>query len=373
MKPSRFIERIFDLATIYLRRGPAGKLIAWGVALLTAGPLITASINFRTASEDGGYVSGTIRTTDPEWWVNVVCVGTGLILIAAGLYLIFNTHREQRRKLLVAIELRGLSQTADTTIQSAIPSLAIGRRDSIFIDVRQLVQGTVTQKQEAVDCINLIPARLRQLKDGRDREDLSIYAGGLAPVPLLFLAGNLIAAESEVQWLDWDRTKARWVSPNEGTDLSKLLPINYEELYEEVALAFSISYPINLLEINKAFPNTKVLELKIENPAPGLVISEIAIQRLTQDFMNCIAKLQSKRASKIHLILAAPSVLSFRLGSCYAGRNMPELIIYQYQQAQKESPYPWGIRMPNSEVNSGRLVIHPASQNEHSMKDKYIS
>lgn len=361
MKLSRFIDRAFDLATIYLRRSPAGGLIASGVTLLTAGPMVVANINFRTTSDDGSYISGTIRTADPEWWATFFCVTAGIILIAAGLYIIFNTYRDQQRKLLVAIELRGLSQTADTTVQSAIPSLAVGRRESIFIDVRQMVQGTAKQKQEAVTSINLIPSRLKQIKDGRDREDLSVYAGGLAPVPLLFLAGNLIAAESEIHWLDWDRKTARWVSPKEGTDLPDLLPINYEEKYEEVALAFSVSYPINSVELKKAFPDIKVLDLKLENPVPGLVISENSIQRLTQDFMSCIAKLQGKGTSRIHLILAAPSVLSFRLGSCYAGRNMPELIIYQYQQAQKETPYPWGIRMPNSEESDGRLVIQSAS------------
>ena len=28
----------------------------------------------------------------------------------------------------------------------------------------------------------------------------------------------------------------------------------------------------------------------------------------------------------------------------------------QYQKAQKENPYPWGIRMPNSESNKGEFI-----------------
>lgn len=357
MKSARLMDRIFDLATLYFRKTPAGLLLGSGVTLMLGGPWLAAKLVFRKESADGSYIAGEINTAEAEWWVNAACLGIGALLIAVGLYFAWITFQEQRRKLVIALELRGLSQTADSPLQSAIPSLALGRRESIFIDVRHLVQGTTTQKQEAVSAVNLIPIRLKQLKDGRDREDLSVYAGGLAPVPLLFLTGNLLAAESKVHWFDWDRKTSMWVSPDEGTDLTDTLPVNYEPAYQDVVLAFSVSYPIDRLELTASFPGIPIVELKIENSVPGLVISEASIQKFMQDFMSTITTLKSKGTKKIHLILAAPSILSIRLGSCYAGRNMPELIIYQYQQAQKGNPYPWGIHMPNSEVNYGELII----------------
>lgn len=365
MKSARLMDRIFDLATLYFRRSPAGLLLSAGVTLMLSGPWLTAKLVFRKGSADGSYIAGEINTTEAEWWINAACLGVGALLIAVGLYFAWITFQEQRRKLVIALELRGLSQTADSPLQNAIPSLALGRRDPILIDVRQLVQGTTAQKQEAVNAVNLIPIRLKQLKDGKDRDDLSVYAGGLAPVPLLFLTGNLLAAESKIHWLEWNRKTSMWVSPDEGTDLPDSLPVNYEPACQDVVLAFSISYPIDRLELAAAFPGTHIVDLKIENPVPGLVVSETSIQRLMQDFMNSIATLKSKGTKRIHLILAAPSILSFRLGSCYAGRNMPELIVYQYQQAQKENPYPWGIRMPNSETNHGELVARQIAQEKN--------
>lgn len=351
------MDRIFDLAILYIRRSPTGLLLSSGVALMLGGPWLAAKLVFRKESADGSYIMGEINTTETEWWVNSACLGIGVLLIAVGLCFAWITFQEQRRKLIVALELRGLSQTVDIPLQSGIPSLSLGRKEVIFIDVRQLIQGTTEQKLEAVNTVNLIPVRLKQLKDGRDRDDLTVYAGGLAPVPLLFLTGNLLAAESKVNWLDWNRATSMWVSPDEGTDLAESLPVNYESVYEEVVLAFSVSYPIDRLELITAFPGFSVVELKIENAIPGLVISTASIQKLMQDFMGCIATLKSRGATKIHLVLAAPSVLSLRLGSCYAGRNMPELVIYQYQQAHKENPYPWGIQMPNSETNRGELIV----------------
>ena len=362
MKSARLMDRVFDLFTLYFRRTPAGLLLSAGVTLMLGGPWLAAKLVFRKESADGSFIAGEIITTEAEWWVDAACLGAGALLIAVGSYFAWITFQEQRRKLLIALELRGLSQTADSPLQSAIPSLALGRRETIFIDVRQLIQGTTAQKQEAVSHVNLIPIRLKQLKDGRDREDLSVYAGGLAPVPLLFLTGNLLAAESKIHWLDWNRKTSKWASPDEGVDLTDSLPINYEPVYQDVTLAFSVSYPIDRSELETAFPETNIVELKIESPAPGIVISETSIQRFMQDFMNCIATLKAKGAKRVHLILAAPSILSIRLGSCYAGRNMPELIIYQYQQAQKKNPYPWGVRMPNSETNHGELLIRQALQ-----------
>lgn len=328
---------------------------------MLGGPLLAAKFVFRKESADGSYIIGEVNTTNAEWWVDATCLSLGVLLVGLGLYFALITFLEQRRKLVIALELRGLSQTIDCPLQSAIPPLTIGRREVMLIDVRQQVQGSIAQKQEAVSAVNLIPIRLKQLKDGRDRDDLTLYAGGLAPVPLLFLTGNLLAAESKINWLDWDRKSSVWMSPDAGIDIDGTLPVNYAPLYRDVVMAVSISYPIDGQELSLAFPDTPIVELKIQNAVPGLVLSERSIQKLMQDFMNSIATLKSKGAKRIHLILAAPSVLSIRLGSCYAARNMPELIIYQYQQAQTKTPYPWGIRVPNSEINAGELVIPSAS------------
>ena len=88
---------------------------------MLGGPWLAAKLIFRKESADGSYIAGEINTTETEWWVNAVCLGVGVLLIAVGLYFAWITFQDQRRKLLIAIELRGLSQTADSPLQSAIP------------------------------------------------------------------------------------------------------------------------------------------------------------------------------------------------------------------------------------------------------------
>ncbi|HLP66409.1 MAG TPA: SAVED domain-containing protein, partial [Rhizobium sp.] len=47
----------------------------------------------------------------------------------------------------------------------------------------------------------------------------------------------------------------------------------------------------------------------------------------------------------IHLILAAQNSVAFNLGRRYDKRNLPGVIVYQYE-ANSEKKYPWGVRMP---------------------------
>jgi hypothetical protein len=357
MKISPLMERFLNILELYFRRSPAGTLLSIGALLMLGGPPLAFKFVFSKKNHEGEFISGEIASTDTEWWINTTCLGVGAILVFIGLYFSWVLFNDQRRNRVVAIEVRGLNQTIDTPLVNAIPRRILGVRDSILIDVRDLVEGTDQQKKKAVDAVNNLPQLLVQKKNGRDRSDLIVYAGGLAPVPLLFLTGTLLASESTINWLDWDRKKLDWVPPSSGIDLPSLLPAETTPTRStEAVLVASISYPVDLNEVAKSFPEKYIVEVKLEEAYPGLVVSDTSIQLIMQQFMQTIVSLQRSGIKKIHLVLAAPSVLSLRLGTSYAGRNMPTLIVYQYQRGQEENPYPWGVKMPTSEILSGEFI-----------------
>lgn len=357
MKFNKLLNRILDIFELYVRKSPAGTLISFGVILMATSQNLDFTLNFGTRSTEHDYINGQISTTDTEWWISTVCMSTGFVLIAIGAWFAWNIFQDQRRKRVVAIELRGLTQSIDTPIEAAIPRSVVGFRESLLIDVRNQIDGTNAQRQFAIDSVNFLPQRLKLAKDGRDRNDLTVYVGGLAPVPVLFLAGTLLASESAINWLDWDRKELRWISPSNGVEVGALAPVDFSSVNgEEIVLAMSISYPIDQNELTVSFPKLPIVEMKLEATYPGRVFSETSIQNIMQQFMHTVTTLQGMGIRKIHLALAAPSVLTMRLGSCYAPRNMPEMVAYQYQRAQKENPYPWGIKMPNSERTSGVLI-----------------
>lgn len=363
MTRSSKIDRLIDILDAYVRRGPASKLIALGVLLLLGGAPFVGYLKFNTTFPGGDSISGYLQSAENTDWATGICQLFGALLIIAGLVLIFRQHQEQSRKRILAVEIRGLSGTLDTPLLSAVPKTMLGRREPLLIDVRDLVQGTPAQQQEAVTQVNLLLPQLKTWKSGANREDLTLFAGGLAPVPLQFLAGNLLAAEGHIHWRDWDRKPGSWVSPTSGVDVpAPNLPDISELAGEEVILAVSLSYPIDKEELRTAFSGLPLVELGIPNATPGLVFSERSIQQLMQDFMNTLVAMQRQGVRSIHLVLAAPSVPSFRLGAAYAGRNMPKVVIYQYQKDQPSTPYPWGVEMPNSECKMGVYIRHTAAQ-----------
>lgn len=354
---NKIIHRLLDLLELYFRRSPAGKLVGTGALLMAAGSTFDLKLNFGARPSEQEYVEGQVATADTEWWISAGCLAIGTVLIAIGLWFSWQLFQDQRRKRVIAIELRGLTQSVDTPLDLAIPRRVLGARHVLLIDVRNQIDGTKTQRQAAIDLVNLLPQQLKLAKDGRDRSDLAVYAGGLAPVPVLFLAGTLIASESAIHWMDWDRKELRWISPKEGVDVGELAPVDFTSVNgDEIVCAMSISYPIDRNELTVSLPNLPIVEVKLEGAYPGRVISEASIQNIMQQFMHTVTTLQGMGIRKIHLALAAPSVLTMRIGSCYAPRNMPAMIVYQYQRAQTENPYPWGIEMPNSDRTLGLLI-----------------
>lgn len=358
MNAKYVFDRICELFTLYFKKTPAGTLISAGLFLISgAGLSLSGTIRFSKVFQDGSIISGEIGSGNTEWWMSIGCLFFGMVFLGFGLYFAYVMFNEQRRKIVVALEIRGLNATFDTSLAETIPFRVTGRRESLVIDIREQIYGTKNQQKDAISSVNLIPIHLRNYKNGKNRDDLSLYVGGLAPVPLLLLTGCLLSSESKMNFYDWDRKALKWTSPEVGTDLTSPLSIICDHVKDEVVLAFSVSYPINISELSSLFADVPIATLEIQNATPGMVISNASIEQLMQDFANMIVNLKAKGAKTVHLILAAPSVLSMRLGTMYSARNMPELIVYQYQQAQKENPYPWGIKMPNSESNQGELIF----------------
>jgi hypothetical protein len=358
MNAGQILNRLFnilhDAVVLYFRRSPAGTLLAAGSLLLLSGPKFAIKLMFSLKGANNQYLIGQIDTAATEVWIQGVCVSLGLVLIGFGLWFAWCTFQAQSRKRVIAIEIRGLTQSVDSPLVAAIPIRILGQREELLVDVRNLVDGTPAQRQKALNSINGLPDRLTQSKAGRDRSDLSVYAGGVASVPLLFLAGTLLASESTINWMDWDRIASRWISPSEGADVGALEPVIYSAPAESVVLAMAISYPIKDADLSAAFPNLPVVRMSLTTPSLAKVCDESSIQMIATAFIQTIVALQGQGVRQIHLALAAPSVLTLRLGSYYAPRNMPELIVYQFQKDQV-NPYPWGIRMPDSEISEGAL------------------
>lgn len=288
-----------------------------------------------------------------------------IITWLTGLGMVVMTYRrewaEAEARRVLVVELRGLVDTSDRPLLGSIPRTVPGRRIDCRVDVRQLVSAKPPQVQEALHDLGRIRRDLRQQRGDTSKENVTVIAGGVMQVPLQFYAGTLIEDEGSVQLYDWERTDKRWKALTESDDGSRFAVTGLDSVGDapDVVLAVSASYQVALNDIAATFPNLPLVQLARPNPLPNALWSEANQAALTQQFLQTLATLANCGVETVHLILAASSSLSIRLGMAYDGRNMPQLRCYQ-REAYQTPPYPWSIQMPQGEELPVEYLLTPA-------------
>ena len=290
--------------------------------------------------------------------------GIGIFLTVVGLvWAIINYRTEQRRivrKKIFIVEVRGLRDSSGSPLINAIPPTMEGHRDQILVDLRQRVRdGEIEAPEAALDTLKSLPIDLKRRENGVDRRDLTLVYGGLAPVPFTFLTGVLLDDEGKVLILDWNRHAQAWQrlgGADDGkrfqiSDLTKVIPSGSKE----VALSVSVSYRVILEDVQKKVGDMPVVELILDGGSPDCHWSEDKQRALGQQFLNIAIDLSNCGIEHIHLFLAAQNSVVFRFGRLYDKRNLPKVVVYQYQK-NTTMPYPWGILMPVCGVDQPEVV-----------------
>ncbi len=296
--------------------------------------------------------------------VTYILLGFGLLLIGVGLVLLIIDYGvEQRRidrKKVIIVEARGLRDGSGTPLIDAIPPMMEGHRDQILVDLRQRVRDGEIESPEAVlTDLSSLPADIRRRENGFDRRDITLIYGGLTPVPFTFLTGVLVDDERKVLIFDWDRHEETWRELGEEDDgkrfqnpvLTKTLPNGSNE----VALTVSVSYRVIVEDVQKRVGEIPVVELILDGGSPDCHWSEDKQRALGQQFLNTAIKLSNRGIECIHLFLAAQNSVVFRLGRLYDKRNLPKVVVYQYQR-NATVPYSWGVLMPVCGVDHPAIV-----------------
>ncbi|MCE1061561.1 SAVED domain-containing protein [Pseudomonas alloputida] len=270
---------------------------------------------------------------------------------ALGLVLTFLIYRKESKeadaKRVAVVELRGLVDTSDTPLISAIPGRLVGRREDCRIDLRSHVCPGALNVPAALAELAFLPQSLRQRRADTSRSDTEVVVGGVMQVPFLFYAGVLLDDEGRVTLMDWDRTKEQW---RELTEIDSGVRFEQDglegvESSPEVVLAVSASYTVELCDIARTFPGLPLVHLYRPNPRVNALWSSEEQAALTQQFLDVLSDLKNRGVTRIHLVLAASASLAIRFGKVYDARNMPALQCYHWEK-ERTPPYPWSVQMP---------------------------
>ncbi|MYH15982.1 MAG: SAVED domain-containing protein [Gammaproteobacteria bacterium] len=343
------------------RQRPVAHLMFWGgFLLLTSGiePMwLLLMINMVVPTLDQA-LSITVEQAPVLVATRWVMLAVGTVFLSVSGWFYIHDWRKEARQLVLGVEILGLRDATAPPLTEAIPQTFRGTRMPIVVDLRQnIVDGELSDPDRALTEVAMLPARIKTQCQWSDRRDVQVVAGGLAPVPLLFLAGVLLDDESDVSLLDWDRHLGKWKlldAPESGKRLETALALGDSEV-DEVALCISVSYRVNLGAVSSLGLPMVHLELPTQGTAQHW--SELDQQAWGEQFLELAMALEAKGVARIHLFLAAPGSVVLRMGRLYDKRNLPALRVYQYRRsAVVESPYPWAIEMPVAGHQSARVI-----------------
>jgi hypothetical protein len=343
---------------LFRRRQPGLVLIRSAIVLAVAlmgGLAFSISLPFDTGPMNLSYSTDAGPASVVTW----ILLAVVLILIAAGFGLIFADRKRLARQRVVAVEFRGLHDGSGAALMDAIPDRFDAHRDAEVIDLRQgLINGVIVSPEVAVSKLMALRDRLDAREAGRDRADLQYVAGGIAPVPLLFLAGLLLDDEAPVTIMDWDRNARIWRELDGQDDGERFVISGLDGVAEDqdaLILAIGYSFPIDLPAAKARVGDLPVVSLTVPTHSTTTHWSEEKQRALAQQFIDVMIALKGRRVRLAHLFIAAPASLSLRLGSHYDQRLFPRAIAHQYDSGEPPA-FTWAIRLPTDALHAASVI-----------------
>lgn len=355
----KFIETTADVIRLYIRtryvRNPGSAAITAGLTILT----LLLGVNFAGkmwVHLTWLHVDATANTqsTPPVWESSFF--GLALFLIVSGtLWLFHCAHRQNKRddeendrKVVLCVQFDAYNEVLPALLTAAVPTEIKGKRIQILLHKRDVLVGG-HGIQDVADEVMYIKKSLLQHAGGLNLSDISVCAGGLAPVPFLFMLGNVLEDDRQISWAEWERNSSRWLWSKDGTSVSAWdIPTLDSIQTSDVVLRSGITYPITAGDVSKAFPNHDVVVWEPKDDLFQVVFDEASCTSICDEFKKLLRLLNSKGVKRVHFLLACSSALTMRLGSVLDPRNMPDVIVYQYEK-NSDLVYIWGLGIQSHE------------------------
>lgn len=327
------------------------------VAALYAGPrLLEIVLRLLLGAVPEGVLQ-TQRALDAiDGWILAICS----ILIAVGIifavFRFFGDAKNRSKKRVIVIEGRGLRDDDGSPLAKTAANQHEGQVIPILLDLRNRTDGKVIEPERALEDIAAMHRSMLQHQRDVDRSELATVYGGLTPVPYTFLTGVLLDDEGNITCYDWDRTQEAWRSLQNEDDGLTFQVTGLDEIRDagDVVVALAFSYPVNVADLESTF-SYPIVRLTLEGMSSDAHWSQQKQNRLAQQFLEVSKQVGTRGVKRIHLVMAAPNSAVFTFGRRYDKRNLPELVVYQFQRGTKPA-YPWGVLMPVGGVDQARVL-----------------
>ncbi|UXS39486.1 SAVED domain-containing protein [Agrobacterium tumefaciens] len=280
-----------------------------------------------------------------QWTLVAIFTALMIFCVFIGWRRFARENELRNRKKVIVIEGRGLREDDGSPLTAAVPAEIVGNRIGVLMDLRQRKDGVVVDPEELLLDVDSTRKLVQQYAKHGDSQDVTLVYGGLTPVPFTFLSGVVFDDEGRIIVMDWDRTREAWRSLDSDDDGQRFVVEGLDDIgsAREVVLAVSVSYQVRSENISTTFTHP-VVRMTMPNLASSHW-SQAKQSALATQFFEVAKLLDAKGVTTIHLLLAGQNGVVFNLGRRYDKRNLPDVIVYQYE-GDNPKRFPWGVRMP---------------------------
>ncbi len=310
---TKLIDTTGDVIRLYIKtcfvRNPGSAAISAGLFIL----VLLLGANYATKiglQLDWLQVEATASTqsTPPAW--ESAFFGLAIFLIVSGTCWLFHcAHRQNKRedreddrKVVLCVQFDAYNEVIPALLAAAVPTEIRGKRIPILIQKRDALVGG-HGIQDVADEVMHIKKSLLQHAGGRDLNDITVCASGFAPVPFLFMLGNVLEDDRQISWAEWERNSRRWLWSKDGTSVSAWdIPTLDLIQTSDVVLRSGITYPIAAGDVSKAFPNHDVVVWEPKENLFQIVFDEASCTAICDEFKKLLRQLSSKGVKRVHLL-----------------------------------------------------------------------
>lgn len=175
-----------------------------------------------------------------------------------------------------------------------------------------------------------VNARISQLRvSGTLSPHLSVFAFG--PMPALVLLGRTLGDKGDMEVFQWGRT-SKWLWENPGAPAvlrPRWSPVPKGEA--AVAVALSLSAPINRTALQAAVGNIPIIEFTVDRPDLRLIQSAGDLRVLRNGLRSMLSEIRDSGTRRVELFPAAPLAVNVELGRMLLPKADPELRLWDYQ------------------------------------------
>lgn len=219
--------------------------------------------------------------------------------------------------------------------------------ETYVIDAHQFYKnGSIKYPQEALKRTLSIEG-IVQAKSRVEDENSKYYYGGIAQVPLTFVAGTLFENTRNIQIYDWNRVNEKtYLIENGGKPLNFVVEEPKKPLGNKIIIEVALTYPIDHNNTVDTIGDLPTIKIQAKNLEIDNTSTKEAQESVYKEFHRLLDKYFSSNVNEIHVFVSAQNSMVFQLGRQLNKRVHKEIIVWQYE-AQNEHPNPWGVSISN--------------------------